>query len=341
MPTPPPDYGSVPTAAPSSSSGSNPNDIWGLGKWYGKPVVPTYTSTPGVEVDPTTGRPLHTNLPTPDPSSPQTTQGLMSEVADLWTNNPQAFEQIQQLLWQAGAYGQTPLKDIHLGQWTKQTQEALKGALENYSQIVQQQAQSLGTDAYGNPTPITGQQLSSGAIPTFFQFLAQNAQQASKTGGYYGQGSGATSSSAKPLQLANTSDLIASVQKAAESALGHTLTAAQAEKFAVQIHTEQQRQYQQSLSAAQAAQSGATNITSEQLPSVDTQAMQFAIGSDPQGFQQSQIQGYTNAFLNLFLPGGSGRPNSGVDPVAAAMAAASGQDPTMQPQQGSASASTG
>lgn len=310
MPTPPPDYGKAAPAPSSSSSGPNPADIWGLGQWYGKPVVPVYSSTPGVEVDPTTGRPIHTNLPTPEPGSPQTTQDLMSEINDLWAKQdqengkspgqPTSYEQIQQLLWQAGFYGQTALKDIHLGQWTKQTQDAVKAAIQSYEAAAIHAASNLGTDAEGNPIAITGQQLASGGVPTFFDFLAQNSQASQNAkAGFYAPGSSGNTTKAPPqVNLTDPTAIRDAAQTAAMSALGHGLSEDQMAAFVNRFQEEQRK----------AQLSTASSVST---PDLSAQADMFAQTEDPADFSSYQDDKYMNALMNMFLPAASSRPNLG------------------------------
>jgi hypothetical protein len=96
---------------------------------------------------------------------------------------------------------------------------------------------------------------------------------------------------------------------AAANSLGRALTKDELTKFIDQFHNEQINSYTQAANH---------NGLSAQKDNSRAAAIDFVTTNNQPEFQQHQIQGYTDAFLNMFLPSGgpSAAPNVPVDPQA-------------------------
>lgn len=287
MPTPPDPsggYGSIDTQLGTATGSSNNSleSTWGLGNLYGEPVVMGMENTPApAKIDPTTGRPLTGSVT--QKLDYGNTQKIVEGLTSLWAQQEQdrqqdphgltQYEQYQQLLWQAGFYGQTSLDKIHLGQWDQQTFNAIKGALDQYEKA-----------------------RLSGEPVTWTEFLKTNAQAAqSAQGGFYGA-AGATS--AKQTAVTDPASIRQAVQSAAMNALGRGLTEDQLNAFVSKFQQEQQS----------AELSTASNVTQ---PDLSAQAAAYAQSAAPADFSSYQDDKYMNALMNMFLPSASSRPNLG------------------------------
>jgi hypothetical protein len=282
-----PDYSGSATPVPASTSSKNPNDIWGLGDVYDKPVFIGVGSAPapviyGGDGDIRPGQSLTTKAS----AKYGKTQDIMQQALALWSaqqserkSNPKSltgYEQLQQALYASGFYGQTSYDKIHVGQWTAQTQSALTDALASYEQARQ-----------------------SNYAGSFEEFIQGNSAQNGDGGINSSTGQAAQSQ----IQLADPTEIRAAAQQAAQAALGRGLSSKQLDKFVAQ--------FQASQSATQSSKAG--SVTGEDLSS---DAMQFAQQSDPAGYQQNQRQAFTDALVNMFAPTQSQRPN--MTPVPAA-----------------------
>lgn len=298
--TPPtPTYQGASGSTPSTQ-GPNPDDIFNLGKLYGQPI---YLGTQVVD-QPTGGEHSGPGTYRENQTSFGTTQDIFTSAKKMWEQqsverkkNPDgltSFEQLQQELWQAGFYGQTSYDSVHVGQWTKQTEAALKEAVTSYEHTV------IGPQKAG--------QVTSASPTTFTEFLQQN-----QTFGQDGGQTSKTSASAKPappppVSLQDPESIKQAAQTAAMDALGHGLTDDQLQRFVQQFQAAQTAAHQQAYA------DGSTNYTD---PDLTSQASSFAQSADPNGYQANQKQAYVSALVNLFAgPGDVGRPQQGVTPKA-------------------------
>jgi hypothetical protein len=129
-------------------------------------------------------------------------------------------------------------------------------------------------------------------VPTTFQdFLTGYAQNNAGIGNVPGQGGSTT-----PISLTDPNALRQSAEQAAQAALGHGFSDDQLQRFVSEFQSRQ--------SAAQTQQGGSVEV-----PDQSADANAFAQQSDEQGYSNHQAEAYTNAFLNMFLPNGSARPN--------------------------------
>lgn len=278
-----PTYQGSANATPTSST-SNPNDVWNLGNLYGQPVYLGTTQEGGDLLDP-----RHPNSPQAPGQTTLVqgqTQDVVKQVLQMYAAQAAqrrkspgkltAYEELQKSLWQAGFYGQTSYKDIHAGQWTSQTQDALTSALKSYETVYQ-----------------------SGTPMTFSEFVNQNAA-GSKDGGYNG-GAGLGTPAAQVVNLTDPAAIKSAAQSAAQAALGQGLSDQQLNDFVAQFQAQQ--------TAAQAP-----GVTTSTMPDLSSSALQFAQTTDPQAYKQEQLAAYQNTILNMFLPSESQRPS--MSPVA-------------------------
>lgn len=308
-PTPSPTPGPVPTpttsAVPEPHIGSgnvflnggstsstsispvNP-DVFDLGKMYNQPLVLGWTYNPvdtstlqGVE-SASAGDFVH-----PDMS---TTQKFMGTIHDQWAQQEverknkalmdkqgglTQYEILQKQLWQARFYGQTSFDSVHVGQWTTQTENALKEAFTQY-----------------------GQDYQSGTPQSFPEFLKANTNQ---DGGINNKRSSSVLSPAYRVSLTDPSTIRASAISAFQAATGMNPTEAQLSAFVTSFQ-DQQRQAQLTAETAQHGQ-----VTEYTAPSLGGQAMEYAQQTDPSQYRQFQKQNYVNSLLDMFLPSESQR----------------------------------
>lgn len=300
---PVPNYDGLPPLVGStdgSGAGStrNPMDRWGLGALYGVPIYQGQDpgrrgyrppTNQGHKDDPRVGEgqrdagPVYTEA-----------QDIITGIYNQWARGTagdrQSFDgylNIQKMLYYAGYFGQTSYDKIHAGQWTPQTQNALVDALTAFDQ-----AQKAG-------------------VPLDFNsFLEQNAKGAAAAGGgFYGEdgaggsGGGGGGRASGPT-LADSETLRLTAQEAAQSALARNLTPDELTRFVDQFHQAQ-------ITAFNTAAGGGSPTDADPR----AEAIRFVVGNHGKEYQQNQIQDYTNAFLNLFLPGESQRPDLNIDPT--------------------------
>lgn len=205
---------------------------------------------------------------------------IMKQYAAESQNNPVGFAALQKQLAQAGFYGDsTQVK----GGWNIQTEQALATAMQQYLKVSQ----------------------GAGVAVNFKDFLGNQAVANTEINGNPTNGENPGGSAAAPPTLADPETLALYAQKAAQAALGHNLTTAQVNSFVSSFHE------QQTLEAA-----GKTNGDTVNAADPRAEAINFVTQSDPQGFQQQQVKGYTDAFLDMFTSGQSQAPNINVDPTA-------------------------
>lgn len=212
---------------------------------------------------------------------PATASAIMQQYAALSFNDPKAFQALQYQLAQAGFMGDATSPSQIKGGFSVQTEQALSSAMLQYLKVSQ----------------------GSGVAINFKDYLAQTAT-ANEANGNPAL-SGSSSSGGTPPTLADPETLALYAQKAAQAALGHNLTTAQVNSFVSSFHE------QQTLEAA-----GKTNGDTVNAADPRAEAINFVTQSDPQGFQQQQVKGYTDAFLDMFTSGQSQAPNINVDPTA-------------------------
>lgn len=204
---------------------------------------------------------------------------IMDHYAAMSRNDPMLFAALQKELLDAGFYG--PPGTTVLGGMKQQTQDALIKAMHQYLQVS-----------------------STGTADSFTKFLASEAAANIGINGN-APGAGGTGSSA-PL-LTDPDTLSRYAQMAAQNALGRALTKNELTKFVDQFHNEQINSY---------TQAAGHNGLSSQKDDPRSSAINFVTSNNTQEFGQHQIQGYTDTFLNMFLPQGSAAPNVSVDPTA-------------------------
>lgn len=252
-----PSYGGSATPT-TASTGSNPNDIWGLGTVYDKPVF--------LGMDP---------VPPPGDRTAKRdhygkTQDMIQQVINLYARqsserkkNPNGltqYEQIQQALYAGGFYGQLAHDKIHTGQWSPQTQSALVAALDSYVQV----------EKSGQPI-------------TFTDFLTQNAG-GNGDGGFYGS----QGKAAPQVNLADPAALRSAAQQAAQAALGHGLTDDQLGAFVTQFQASQ----------ATAQTSTGAQVTTPDVSSQAMQFAQASDPTGASGHNaDSYVNSFLNLFL--------------------------------------------
>jgi hypothetical protein len=204
----------------------------------------------------------------------------------LWAN-------MQRQLIALGYYGAGASdKNVNLGQWTGQADSsALLKAMIGFQQ-------AAGHDGAGLPL-------------SFADWLDANTRQqyANQQGGVAGGGSGSGSGLPSTPTLADPDTLKLAAQKAAQAALGRNLSAGELSNFVDQFHAEQTSAYQSALKGQ------GTNVDKTDPRG---SAIRFVASTNSQEFGQHQAEGYTDAFLNMFLSGPSAAPNLNVDPTAVA-----------------------
>lgn len=212
---------------------------------------------------------------------------VMDHFQKLAYQHPDQFMVVVKLLADGAFYGSdtstgAPPKDYT--SFGSSTQQALANAMVQYLQATE-----------------------GGAFhQSFLDFVAMRAAQVTQAnGGSLGNtgGSGSGSGGGGVIPLADPDTLKMYAQKAAQAALGRNLTSAQLDSFVSQFHSQQ------------VADATAAKGTFVDKNDPRASAIQFVTQSNQGEFQQHQIQGYTDAFLNMFLSGQSAAPNVNVDPA--------------------------
>jgi len=291
------------TAATPTDPGATGTDIYGLSPeqeaW--STFSGTVSTTASGRVPPSMGHREYTQDGAPTPAQTklegETALQLMQKFTALG-NSPkladrQEWANTQRELIAINAYGNGATdQTVNLGQWTGQADSAaLLKALIGYRM-------AAGKEGAGMPV-------------TFAEWLDNHAKQqyANQQAGVAGSSSGGGGGGSLPStpQLADPAKLELTVQKAAQAALGHNLSPDELNKFVGQFHQEQMTSYTDSLHGQ-----GTTVDANDPR----AQAIQFVTGNNKQEFGQHQAQGYTDSFLNMFLPSASAAPNVNIDPTA-------------------------
>lgn len=276
-----PSYGDIPAQGQSAGSPSTPGSVewWQqqLGSLYGQQVLIGISLaknnegiTPGGA-----GHSGHLAMPEDQTSGTtennyQTTQDLFKQMMALSTKDPTSFQQMQGLLYDSGAYGATPRASVHWGQWTSDTANALKEALTNYEAV-----------GPGSGSPIS-----------WTEYLQQAAAQGRVNQSQGGVGGAGGTGTASQVQLSDPATLKATIQQAAMSSLDRALSPDELDKFVSNFQAQQ----------ASAQTSTAGSVT---MPDASAQAQSTIEQNHPDEFRQHNVSAYSNALLNLFLPGGS------------------------------------
>lgn len=278
----------APAATATTTSTKNPSDFWNLNNVYGEPVVWGYQDSVVAPVSPN-GQDLvpgKTNIEKSPQLIVKHTQDVMKWAADLWKQQGKdrehnggtssEFELLQQSLADGNFYGKS---DYAKGRWDSQTQAALKKALSEYESYL-----------HSTHDPMK-----------FLDYIKQNTN-ANPTGS-----NAITSSSSGPVgpSLTDPASLMNYANTAAQRALGHNLSQDQLNAFVAEFHNQEASQ-----SLNQQTGQAYTNLD----PS--TQAINFAAAQNPDEYKRHEAQGYTNAFLNLFLPTEDSAPNTEIAPEA-------------------------
>jgi hypothetical protein len=204
---------------------------------------------------------------------------IMDHYAAMSVNDPLSFAALQKELLDAGFYG--PPGTTILGGMKQQTQDALIKAMRQYLQVSQ-----------------------TGTGQSFTKFLAGEA---AANIGINGNVPGSAGSGSSTPILTDPDTLTRYAQMAAENALGRALTKNELTKFVDQFHNEQINSYTQA-----AGHNGLSAMKDDPRSS----AIDFVTSNNQPEFEQHQIQGYADSFLNMFLPSSSAAPNVSVDPQA-------------------------
>ena len=210
-----------------------------------------------------------------------TSEDVMKQFAAMSQSDPTGFASIQKELQAAGFYGNA---SSVFGGWNQQTETAVKDALLQYIKVSE-----------GAGVPVS-----------FLDFLKN---QATANQGINGNGQGGGGGAPSTPILTDPDTLANYAQKAAQAALGRALTPAEVNKFVAEFHGEQIQSYTDA-----AHHQGLSSLKDDPRAS----AIQYVAQANPKEYDQHQIQGYTDAFLNMFLPSGSQAPNVNTDPTAVA-----------------------
>ena len=221
-------------------------------------------------------------------------EDIMKQFAGLSYNNPSQFLAIQALLHQAGYLPGNPQAGF-----TAETQKAIASAMVEYLQLSQ---------GAGVPVPFfTGDPHN----PGFLERKAEtNMTQNPPTGK-------TPAPPQKPvIQLSDPQTLALYAQKAAQAALGRDLTKEDLQKFIDAYHGQEEASQQSAYTATQQAAAGQNPAAVIDKNDPRASAITYATAGHEKEFGQHQIQGYTDAFLNMFLSGASAAPNMNIDPTA-------------------------
>lgn len=218
-------------------------------------------------------------------------EDIMKNFAAMAVTNPTQFADIQHLLLAGGWYGPVNTK-VQYG-FTPQTEDALGQAMIQYL-----------LTAHGAGIPVK-----------FEDFLASYAQHnAELMGNIPGQaGAGQTPS---VVQLTDPATLVRYAQMAAQSALGRAFNHDELNRFVTEFHEQQLQNATETTDLKAGAKGAGVGGVVGMVDKSDPRsaALEFAQngGNQPE-FARHQIQGYTDAFLNMFLPNASAAPNVNTD----------------------------
>jgi hypothetical protein len=272
-----------PTNLPSSDSKA----FWDTSIWYDNGTKTASNSNPdgSVAAPHSRGGPTFDDVGSPSKShsvsfdNNMSAAEVMKQYAAMSQRDPLGFAAIQKELQAAGFYGASTT--AVLGGFNSQTEKALADAMYQYIKVAQ-----------GSGTPVN-----------FSDFLRNTA---AANQGINGNVPGASGGSSAPI-LTDPDTLTRYAQMAAANSLGRSLTKDELTKFIDQFHNEQINSYTQA-----AGHNGLSAMKDDPRSS----AIGFVTTNNQPEFEQHQIQGYTDSFLNMFLPSNSAAPNTPVDPQA-------------------------
>lgn len=255
--------------------GSGALDTWGLPQWIldyeKKSALPFYWDNEDVTDKPVGGVKQDFKVPVHSDA-----ESLMKQFAAMAYNDPSKFVALQTALaqgpWVSG------LKVT--GAFDPDTEKALAAAMGQY----------LKTSEGAN-VPVT-----------FKDFILQSAQTNQTLNPTNGAG-GTGGTSSRP-ELTDPDTLVMYAQKAAQAALGRSLSSDEVNSFVNEFHSQQQSSFNNALQ-------GNGPVVDKNDPRAS--AIGFVTSQHQQEFSQHQTQGYTDAFLNMFLGGTSAAPNVNVD----------------------------
>lgn len=225
----------------------------------------------------------------------QKSQDIYKQYIALASKHPDAFMQLQGMLYDAGFYGSSSRASVHWGMVTDQTTSALKAAI----------------NAYLTAANATGQPM------TWTEFLEKQAQQGQinqaegGVGAAGGSGSG-TGSQPPPLSISleDPAALSNYLQRFAVEELGQAVDPKQIQDFVSKFHGEQTTAQTDQYNAAVNGQD-----SSIVTPNAQAEAERYAQSANPDEFVQHNIGGYANTLFNMFLGSNSSRPNISVNPT--------------------------
>lgn len=228
------------------------------------------------------------NNPNSTPNDYQSALDIMKHYAAMGTSadrsTRQAFANLQYEMLAMGAYGTSGSTQLFRpGVWTDLDAQALLKVMRSYQQVA-------GSDGAGQPI-------------SFEEYINQAAAQAAANGQASGGGSGSGGLPSTPV-LTDPDTLTMYAQRAAQAALGHSLSKDQLSAFINTFHQSQADAYQDAVKG-----NGPTVDKNDPRAS----AIAYVANNFQHDYQQHQIQGYTDAFLNMFLGGASAAPNVNVD----------------------------
>jgi hypothetical protein len=273
-----------PTNLPSSDSKA----FWDTSIWYDNGTKTASNSNPdgSVAAPHSRGGPTFDDVGSPSKShsvsfdNNMSAAEVMKQYAAMSQRDPLGFAAIQKELQAAGFYGASTT--AVLGGFNSQTEKALADAMYQYIKVAQ-----------GSGTPVN-----------FSDFLRNTA---AANQGINGNMSGGSGGSSTPL-LTDPDELTRYAQMAAQNSLGRSLSKQELNSFIDQFHNEQIQSYTDAANH---------NGLSAQKDNSRAAAIDFVTTNNKPEFEQHQIQGYTDSFLNMFLPSStSAAPQVPVDPQA-------------------------
>jgi hypothetical protein len=271
-----------PTNLPSSDSKA----FWDTSIWYDNGTKTASNSNPdgSVAAPHSRGGPTFDDVGSPSKShsvsfdNNMSAAEVMKQYAAMSQRDPLGFAAIQKELQAAGFYGASTT--AVLGGFNSQTEKALADAMYQYIKVAQ-----------GSGTPVN-----------FSDFLRNTA---AANQGINGNVPGASGGSSTPI-LTDPDTLTRYAQMAAQAALGRSLSKQELNSFVDQFHQQQVQSYTDA-----ANHNGLSSMKDDPRAS----AIGFVTSTNKPEFEQHQIQGYTDSFLNMFLPSStSAAPSPTMDP---------------------------
>jgi hypothetical protein len=300
---PVPNYGSLTPGASTSTAGGTALNIWNLPSYivnYEKTTKkPFWWNTTenqipaGISGNQSEQQAAEHGVQVPNQietaNQYHSAEEIMQQFAAMAQDDPAQFAAIRQLLQAGGFYGAS--KTIQ-GGFSAQTEKAVADAMTQYLKGVRNTA-----------TP-----------QNFFQFLSQQAADNVGIGGpgsTAGGGSSTTGGGTLPNRptLTDPDTLYRYGEEAAQAELGQNLPQGQLAQFVNEFHQQQA-----------AGEEGALGHQGAFVDKSDPRgsAVVFVQNADPMLYQQHEVQGYADSFLNMLgLPGSSQAPNMPIDPSGA------------------------